>query len=199
VDPARRYVRVTPFMMPWWTIVPFPVPEVGIGRGTQAHAWVPIDDEHCWVYYIHFDPYAPIDRKAVDAVFGWSSLLAPGYVKRANGSNLYLQDREMMRTRNYSGIASGVLQDLAINETQGPIYDRETEHLGTSDVAVICLRRRMLQAVRAHMEGHQPMGIDTNYAEVRGVALAMSVDIPWEDADVEFLRQVEARLVSVSS
>src|ERR1051326_901534 len=85
--PGRRYVRVTPFVMPWWTIVPFPVPEVGTGRGTHAHAWVPIDDEHCWVYYIHFDPYAPIDRTIVDRWFGWSTLLAPGYVKRANADS----------------------------------------------------------------------------------------------------------------
>jgi phenylpropionate dioxygenase-like ring-hydroxylating dioxygenase large terminal subunit len=194
-DSTRRYVRVTPFMMPWWTIVPFPVPEVGIGRGTQAHAWVPLDDDHCWVYYIHFDPYAPIDRGAVDGVFGWSTLLSPGYVKRANASNLYMQDRELMRTTNYSGIANGVLQDLAINETQGPIYDRTTEHLGTSDVAVITLRRRMLQAVRWFMAGVEPMGLDTDYAAVRGVALSMSADIPWEEADPEFDRQVEARLI----
>jgi phthalate 4,5-dioxygenase oxygenase subunit len=193
-DPTRRYVRVTPFMMPWWTIVPFPVPEVGIGRGTIAHAWVPLDDEHCWVYYIHFDPYAPVDRELLNAMFGWSSLLAPGFVKRANASNLYLQDREMMRTKNYSGIANAVLQDLAINETQGPVYDRRTEHLGTSDVAIITLRRRMLQAVRSFMDGGDPMGLSTDYAAVRGVALSMPADIPWEHADAEFDRQVEARL-----
>jgi hypothetical protein len=184
-------------MMPWWTIVPYPVPEVGSGRGTHAHAWVPLDDEHCWVYYIHFDPYAPVDRGLLDSLFGWSSLLAPGFVKRANASNLYLQDREMMRTKNYSGIANAVLQDLAINETQGPIYDRRTEHLGTSDVAVITLRRRMLQAVRAFMDGAEPMGLSTDYATVRGVALSLPADIPWEEADAEFDRQVDARLAAV--
>jgi phthalate 4,5-dioxygenase oxygenase subunit len=189
-------VRVTPFMMPWWTIVPYPVPEVATGRGTHAHAWVPLDDEHCWVYYIHFDEYAPIDRSVIDGLFGWSSLLEPGYVKRANASNLYMQDRELMRTTNYSGIANVVMQDLAINETQGPIYDRAVEHLGTSDIAVITMRRRMLHAVRAFMGGQEPMGIDTDYASVRGVALTMPVEIPWEDADAEFDRQVEARLVT---
>jgi phenylpropionate dioxygenase-like ring-hydroxylating dioxygenase large terminal subunit len=193
-DPNQRYVRVTPFMMPWWTIVPYPVPEIASGRGTHAHAWVPVDDEHCWVYYIHFDPYAPVDRQVIEQLFGWSSLLTPDHQKRANASNLYLQDREMMRTRNYSGIGNVVLQDLAINETQGPIYDRGTEHLGTSDVAIITLRRRMLQAVRGFMAGQEPMGIDTDYARVRGVALAMSTEVPWEKADAEFDRQVEARL-----
>ena len=48
-----------------------------LGRGTHAHAWVPLDDEHCWVYYIHFDPYAPIDRSVIDGLFNWSSLLGP--------------------------------------------------------------------------------------------------------------------------
>ncbi len=194
-DSARQYVRVTPFMMPWWTIVPFPVPEVGTGRGTQAHAWVPLDDEHCWVYYIYFDPYAPIDRATIDGIFGWSSLLGPGYVKRANAANLYQQDRELMRTTNYSGIANVVLQDLAINETQGPIYNRSKEHLGTSDVSVITLRRRMLQAVRAFEDGHEPMGLgaDTDYAAIRAVALAMPADIPWHAAEGEFDRQLAER------
>jgi phthalate 4,5-dioxygenase oxygenase subunit len=196
-DQNRQYVRVTPFILPWWTIVPFPVPEVGTGRGTHAHAWVPIDDEHCWVYYIHFDPYAPVDRSVVDKWFNWSSLLEPGYRKRGNAGNLYLQDRELMRTSNYSGIPNVILQDLAINETQGPIYDRTTEHLGTSDVAVIALRRRMLQAVRSFMEGTPPIGLSTDYGTIRAVALAMSGDSPWENAEEEFDRQVEARGVRV--
>ncbi|HEX8968285.1 MAG TPA: Rieske 2Fe-2S domain-containing protein [Chloroflexota bacterium] len=195
-DPARRYVRVTPFMMPWWTIVPYPVPEVASGRGTHAHAWVPVDDSHCWVYYIHFDPYAPIDRQMIDDLFGWSGLLGPGYVKRANASNLYMQDRELMRTKNYSGIANVVLQDLAINETQGPVYDRATEHLGTSDAAVITLRRRMLQAVRSFLSGGEPIGLSTDYAQVRAVALAMPTEIPWDEAHAEFDRQVSARLLT---
>ena len=101
----------------------------------------------------------------------------------------------MMRTTNYSGIGNVVLQDLAINETQGPIYDRSTEHLGTSDTAVISLRRRMLQAVRAFEAGQEPMGVDTDYASVRGVALSMPTDLPWEEAHAEFDRQVAARLV----
>jgi phenylpropionate dioxygenase-like ring-hydroxylating dioxygenase large terminal subunit len=196
-DPTRRYVRVTPFMMPWWTIVPYPVPEVRTGRGTHAHAWVPIDDEHCWVYYIHFDPYAPVERATIESLFNWQELLGPGYVKRANAANLYQQDRQLMRTHNYSGIANVVLQDLAINETQGPIYSRGAEHLGTSDVAIISLRRRMLQAVRAFRDGGEPLGLHTDYARIRGVALAMSADVPWEEAETEFDRQVEARLVSV--
>jgi hypothetical protein len=45
------------------------------------------------------------------------------------------------------------------------------------------------------MAGVEPMGLDTDYAAVRGVALSMSADIPWEEADPEFDRQVEARLI----
>jgi hypothetical protein len=62
-------------------------------------------------------------------------------------------------------------------------------------VAVITLRRRMLQAVRQFEAGGEPLGLSTDYATVRGVALAMSSEIPWQDADTEFDRQVEARLV----
>ena len=39
------------------------------------------------------------------------------------------------------------------------------------------------------------MGVDTDYATVRGVALSMPISLPWEEAAAEFDRQVEARLV----
>ena len=40
------------------------------------------------------------------------------------------------------------------------------------------------------------MGVDTDYAGVRGVALSMPTEQPWEEAQAEFDRQVEARLVT---
>ncbi len=42
------------------------------------------------------------------------------------------------------------------------------------------------------------MGIDTDYATVRGVALTMPIDVPWEEADAEFERQIEARLAATA-
>ena len=48
------------------------------------------------------------------------------------------------------------MQDAAVQETMGPIVDHARERLGTSDVAIIRLRRRMLESVERFMEGRRP-------------------------------------------
>ncbi len=55
----------------------------------------------------------------------------------------------------------------------GPIYDRSTEHLGSSDLAIIAMRRRMLEAARAlaepgevPYETRQPAAYDVRSAAI---------------------------------
>jgi hypothetical protein len=38
----------------------------------------------------------------------------------------------------------------------GPICDRWNEHLGTSDIAVIAMRRRLIQTAQALARGEEP-------------------------------------------
>src|SRR5262249_38691309 len=57
--------------------------------------------------------------------------------------------------------AIGEDEDHGITESMGPIYDRTQEHLGTSDVMVIRVRRRLLAAVKALAnDGKVPPGVD---------------------------------------
>ena len=48
---GRYYWRITPWIMPWHTIIP---PRAGHPLG--AHVWVPIDDENCWSWSINYHP-----------------------------------------------------------------------------------------------------------------------------------------------
>jgi hypothetical protein len=41
----------------------------------------------------------------------------------------------------------------------GPIYDRSQEHLGTSDVAIVACRQRLLKAVRDLQQGIEPYAV----------------------------------------
>ena len=50
-DAGKYYWRITPWIMPWYTIIP---PRAGHPLG--AHAWVPIDDETCWAWSINYHP-----------------------------------------------------------------------------------------------------------------------------------------------
>ena len=65
---------------------------------------------------------------------------------RRNRDNDYLIDREMQRTQNFTGIASGREQDMAMTDGMGCIAERWREHLGTTDIAIIA-------AAAAHQPG----------------------------------------------
>ena len=69
-----------------------------------------------------------------------------------------LQDRELQKTRSYSGIKAVIPaeQDGCATEGMGPIYDRTQEHLGYSDKTIIALRKVLLQAAMAVQEGREP-------------------------------------------
>ena len=72
------------------------------------------------------------------------------YYTAANIHNDYLVDYELQQKELTIGIPFlGNLQDRAMTETMGPIYDRTQEHLGTTDAMVIFVRRRLIDAARA--------------------------------------------------
>src|SRR5262252_4280660 len=76
--------------------------------------------------------------------------LIPGTFKlKRNPSNDYLIDRQLQRTQSYTGIDGVNTQDFAVQEGMGPIVDRSDEHLGSTDRAIVTLRRMLLDATAA--------------------------------------------------
>src|SRR3989304_5512233 len=58
------------------------------------------------------------------------------------------------------GAAGGALpQDQAMTESMGPIYDRTKEHLGTTDQAIIYMRRLLINAAKELAGGGEPAGV----------------------------------------
>jgi hypothetical protein len=69
--------------------------------------------------------------------------------------------------QSYTGIMGIGDQDHAVVESMGDIYDRSREHLGTSDLMVIRLRRLLLKWARELQEhGTPPLGVDDPEAYV---------------------------------
>jgi LigXa C-terminal domain like len=62
----------------------------------------------------------------------------------------------MQKTVNFTGIEDFLNHDACATESMGPIFDRGKEHLGTSDKAVIAVRRSLLASVRALQDGKEP-------------------------------------------
>jgi hypothetical protein len=110
---------------------------------------------------------------------------------RANSSNDYMIDREKQRRgEDFTGIPGIHTQDQAITESMGAIYDRTLERLGTSDVMVIRVRRRLLEAARALAErGVTPPGVDNpDVYRVRSGGALLPIGADWL-ASTEELRK----------
>ncbi len=127
------------------------------GRGLM---WTPIDDENCWAFSVTWDREQrlnEVDRADADA---FSTEVVPGtFVPIRNKENDYLMDREAQRTWSFSGIQGFQPQDLAMQEGMGAIVDRTKEHLGTSDAAIILIRRALLKSAMDLSEGLEPLQV----------------------------------------
>ena len=66
---------------------------------------------------------------------------------RPNASNDYFVDREKQRRKDtFTGIEGVHIQDQAVTESEGPIFDRSKEHLGSSDAMIMRTRRRLMKS-----------------------------------------------------
>jgi phenylpropionate dioxygenase-like ring-hydroxylating dioxygenase large terminal subunit len=155
VSDTEDYWRVTPFSLPFYTVIP-QIP--GSARYYAGHGWVPIDDENLSMVTYSWHPTQPMND------FGATPGHPAHHVKKAGDAlhplqsraNDYLIDRQLQRTTSYTGIDNGSIQDRAIQETMGPIYDRTQEHLGSADAAIIMMRRLLIKLSEQLEAGMEP-------------------------------------------
>jgi phenylpropionate dioxygenase-like ring-hydroxylating dioxygenase large terminal subunit len=193
---GRQYWRITQFMMPFHTLFP-----PGGLAGVPGHIWVPLDDHHTMVWFLIWNPVTAIPEGERN-LFGANP---GGYVPAtsdplgrwrltANKTNDYLIDRDVQRTKTFTGIPSIPLQDQAITESMGTVYDRSQEHLGSTDAMIIQVRRRLLDAARAFQdEKITPPGVDNpEQYRVRTASVVLDRDADWQQATQEMLKAYSA-------
>jgi len=118
---------------------------------------VPIDDENCWFIHIRWNPFGPLnDDQRYENNFDHNIMDDGTWLAKANRRNDYLIDREAQRNYSYTGIAFGRAQDSAMTDGMGIIADRSKEHLATTDMAIIRMRRRLIKAAQELEEGIEP-------------------------------------------
>jgi phenylpropionate dioxygenase-like ring-hydroxylating dioxygenase large terminal subunit len=178
---GQHWVRVYQYIMPATQLRSRTVPVRGETAPPRVplisgHFWIPNDDVTTTVFNFSYsaDPAIPLDEEfalAAEADYGRGpGDLLPDFRLRKNVENDFLIDRELQRTRTFTGISGINTQDVAIQEGMGPIVDRSEEHLGSTDRAIVVLRRMLLEAVRQVAAGQSPRGTDpAGYREVRAV------------------------------
>jgi phthalate 4,5-dioxygenase len=155
LGPDRLYVRITNFLLPDATAVVAGPAGTQEGHVVQWH--VPIDDTHHWRYDITYRRTGPLDKQRLLHEYHQDVHVEAGHRPLRTQANRYLQNREEMRCTTYSGLGPRFpLQDSYATETQGPIQDRTSEHLGATDQAIILARRVMLRAIREVQAGNDP-------------------------------------------
>jgi len=141
------YWRITQWLLPAYSLIPEEPHHAII-----CNMRIPIDDEHNVFFRIRWHPERPLSEfelyqcKQGGVLF---SETEPGSFRLvANKQNDYLIDRTVQSLYTYSGIKSIPVQDVAVQGAL-PIIDRTREHLGSSDLGIVTVRKRLLAAATA--------------------------------------------------
>ena len=155
---GTEYHRIHPFIFPFHTMIGGSIDEKNIVTSYNGKAWVPMDDDNTLILEWQLRPSQPwsAEEKAqllrVRNPWGYlpdDNQPAGAWKLAGNATNNYHLDYELQRTKLFFGVLSNPLQDGAVQESMGPIYDRPKEHLGTADAMIIRVRRRLLEAAKA--------------------------------------------------
>ena len=162
----------------------------------DGHIWMPIDDHTTHVYNWNCAYNSTIEmtdawkaKREADMGRGVDDVIPGTFRLKKNQSNDYLVDRAMQKTQNFTGIVGVNTQDFALQEGMGPICDRSKEFLGSSDKAIVAMRRILLEGITAAENGDTPRGVDAqSYRMVRPHDRMVPKGQDWRDAFEEELK-----------
>jgi phenylpropionate dioxygenase-like ring-hydroxylating dioxygenase large terminal subunit len=200
---GQSYWRVSQFLLPFYTMPPTDMDELI----TQSHIWVPMDDGGLINWMVTWHPRRALTEAEIAVQLSGKGSHVVDYAPptsepygdirpAAHRGNDYGMDWELHRTRMYCGIPAFGVQDQAIQESQGGIVDRGREHLGTSDSAIIHVRRLLIDAAKGLRDRSvPPPGLDSAAYLVRSTSLILPPDADWvEGAMRRVMIRPEAQL-----
>lgn len=158
----QRHIRVTAAIFPTGRIIR--------GPNLDVLVWeTPTDDFSTSTYLCAYSPDS-LDKHYFYGIVGlddprvWSED-DPNW--KGSWENDFFQDRSKM-DKSWTGLNGLEQEDLAIGLSAGTIYDRTQEHLVTADMAVVYLRRRLLENVKLVKSGQPAIG--STIGDLRAVA-----------------------------
>jgi phenylpropionate dioxygenase-like ring-hydroxylating dioxygenase large terminal subunit len=191
-EDAQYYWRITPWVMPCFTMVP--------PRGDHqmhGHFWVPMDDENCMAWSFDYHPVralTELERQAMEAGKGIHVTVHPvSFRPLQNKDNDYLIDRAAQKAgKTFSGVDGFGMQDASVQESMGPIQDRTKENLVSTDNGIIMARHRLMKAAKELMaKGTLPPGRDPAHQKIRSVAVVLPSGTPFKEGAGEALKAKE--------
>ena len=187
---GNNYWRITQFHMPFHTMPPNEVQEHPI---YQAHMWVPADDQHLINWCITWSATRALTEAERTAMVNGLGIHIMDYEPPtneaygdirlcANRGNDYFMDWGAHHTRVFFGVPGVGAQDRAIQESQGLVYDRTQETLGTADIGLVKVRRQLISAALGVREGTPAPGLDPATYRLRPAAVIVPSEASWSEA-----------------
>jgi phthalate 4,5-dioxygenase oxygenase subunit len=150
-----HYWRFTHWLEPYYNL--FRHPQARPGSNGASFAWVPIDDHRSWTFVFNWNTDHALSEQDIASANNFAGPQIEGtFYPARNADNDYLIDRDAQKVETFSGIVGTQAQDMAVQESMGSIVDRTLEHLGTSDTAIIMVRRQLMRHAMAATEGTVP-------------------------------------------
>src|SRR6201991_5322805 len=180
---GHTHVRMSAFCSPYNTVV------ASVPFSTQHGLFVPVDDYNTWRYSFSTRVNPGLQEVGGTNLFALSPFeFGPAEVgrngiipRRYTAENDYGIDRAEQRDVTYSGVREFISQDFMVTESMGPIYDRTQERLGTSDKAIIRMRRLLMAAAKSVAEGGEPPAVDPDldYRSIRSAEKILEEGEDW--------------------
>ncbi|OLT22963.1 hypothetical protein BJF78_32665 [Pseudonocardia sp. CNS-139] len=197
---GHKHVRMSAFCYPYITVI------ATVPFGVRQGLFVPIDDTTTWRYSyttrtidnsrgVGGAPLFSISPfKLARAEVAGNGIVPREYV----AENDYGIDREEQRSTTFSGVAEFASQDLMVTESMGAIYDRSQERLGTSDKAIIRMRRLLIAAAKRVAEGGDApaTAAELDYFQVRSAEKILEPDEDWRvlgTSDDPLVREMDSK------
>jgi phthalate 4,5-dioxygenase len=186
---GNQFIGCTHFMMPTYSTAGIATPGV-----FSSNMRIPIDDENEVHFRLRWSDQPLPDVELYEIKYGgytYPEMIPGTWTPKANKSNDYLVDRIAQKNISYTGIGPFPIQDLAMVEDQrGPRMDRQLEKLVSSDEGIIRVRRRLIEAARALMNGIEPEAPRKPGAfRVRSARVSFKADLPVSEAVAEIRRR----------
>ena len=196
--------RMAHFLFPCFSLPPLAAMDTNV----SLRGYIPMDDRNTMCLFLFkkdnrtqedWDERNAIaggdDFHCLPNTTGWYGR----YQLKENVDNDYMIDREVQRTKTYTGIPGILLQDHAITESMGAITDHTLEHLAPSDRMITETRRSIVRAANAYAKDGTlpPCASDpTAFAGTRGGAFLTEEDADWLEAYEEIMQEapIESRM-----
>lgn len=188
IPDGRIYWRINQFWMPFYTSPP-PLRD----SANFVVIFVPLDDYNTARWAIRYRTDRAWNADEVD----WSATrdinpemrqpsrphssdLPTRHTSNFNYGNDYRIDRDKQKTVSFSGIGNSGAEDSCVQEGMGAIVDRRGEHLGTSDIGIIQMRRKLLHAVADLQNGTEPYSAaHPELYHVKSASVLLPPDADW--------------------